>query len=61
MTLRAAALRAYRAGHIEGDWEGTMRHLFEIVGAFAIGAAVLVGIGLAISAMSTGLELVALR
>lgn len=46
---------------MDAEREGTMNHLFEIVGAFAIGAAVLVGIGLAISAMSTGLELVAMR
>jgi hypothetical protein len=38
-----------------------MRDIFEIVGALAIGAALTIGIGFAISAISTGLELVALR
>jgi hypothetical protein len=40
---------------------GTMRRLFDIVSAFAIGAAVLLGIGLAIQVTSAALELVALR
>jgi hypothetical protein len=38
-----------------------MRDLFEIVRAFAIGVAVLVGFGLAISAMLSGPDLVAMR
>lgn len=38
-----------------------MRDLFEIIRAFSIGVAVLVAIGLAFSAMTSGLDLVAMR
>ncbi len=38
-----------------------MKHFLEIAGSFAVGAAVILGIGLAIAAGSSGLELIALR
>lgn len=38
-----------------------MRQLFDVVTTFALGAAIIVGIGLIISFSSTALELVALR
>jgi hypothetical protein len=41
--------------------EGTMKHMFDVVCAFVIGAAVLFGMGLLLQVGSTALELVALR
>jgi hypothetical protein len=41
--------------------EGTMQHVFDVVRAFVIGAAVLLGMGLLLQAGSSALELVALR
>jgi hypothetical protein len=38
-----------------------MRHLIDVVTAFAVGAAIIIGIGLAISFSSSALELMALR
>jgi Sec-independent protein secretion pathway component TatC len=41
--------------------EGTMKHVFDVVSAFVIAAAVLFGMGLLLQVGSSALELVALR
>jgi hypothetical protein len=57
--LRRVPAFAYRADQLmEGT---TMRQLFDVVTTFAVGAAIIVGIGLMISFSSSALELMALR
>jgi hypothetical protein len=57
-----ARRRIYRsAGYIEMWTGGKMKDILEIVRTLTIGAAILVGIGFAISAMSSGTDLVAMR
>jgi hypothetical protein len=57
--LRRVWAFAYRADQLMKGT--TMRQLFDVVTTFAVGAAIIVGIGLMISFSSSALELMALR